>query len=40
VLDVDRLAASFDDELTLRHAATILARLDVLEPVGGSTDGR
>jgi adenylosuccinate lyase len=29
-----RLAASFDDELALRHAATILARLDGLVPAG------
>ena len=30
----DRLAACFDDRLHLRHAATILARLDALVPPG------
>jgi len=35
VLTADRLAASFDDERALRHAATILARLDTLVPAGG-----
>ena len=31
-LPPDRLDACFDDRLHLRHAATILARLDALAP--------
>ncbi len=37
-LSPERLAASFDDEQALQYAATILARLDVLVPDGGTSD--